>query len=40
MKIEIALFNIEGKFYAISNICVHEGGSLNEGILEGNIDYL
>jgi nitrite reductase/ring-hydroxylating ferredoxin subunit len=37
MNIEIALFNIEGKFYAISNRCVHEGGPLNEGILEGYV---
>jgi nitrite reductase/ring-hydroxylating ferredoxin subunit len=37
MKIQIALFNIEGKFYAISNRCVHEGGPLNEGILEGYV---
>jgi len=37
MKIEIALFNIEGKFYAISNRCAHEGGPLSEGVLEGHI---
>ena len=36
-KIEIALFNIEGKFYAISNRCAHEGGPLGEGVLEGHI---
>ena len=36
-KIEIALFNIEGKFYAISNRCAHEGGPLSEGVLEGHI---
>ena len=36
-KIEIAIFNIEGKFYAISNRCAHEGGPLSEGILEGHI---
>jgi nitrite reductase/ring-hydroxylating ferredoxin subunit len=36
-KIEIALFNIEGKFYAISNRCAHEGGPLSDGVLEGNI---
>jgi nitrite reductase (NADH) small subunit len=36
-KIEIALFNIEGKFYAISNRCAHEGGPLSEGVLEGYV---
>jgi nitrite reductase (NADH) small subunit len=36
-KMEIALFNIEGKFYAISNRCAHEGGPLGEGVLEGHI---
>ena len=35
--IEIVLFNIEGKFYAISNSCVHKGGPLNKGVLE---DYV
>jgi nitrite reductase/ring-hydroxylating ferredoxin subunit len=30
-KIEIALFNVEGKFYAISNRCAHEGGPLGKG---------
>ena len=36
-KIEIALFNIEEKYYAISNRCAHEGGPLSEGVLEGPI---
>ena len=36
-KIEIALFNIEGKFYAISNRCAHEGGPLSEVVLEGHV---
>ncbi|AFU58197.1 hypothetical protein Ngar_c12570 [Candidatus Nitrososphaera gargensis Ga9.2] len=35
-KIEIALFNL-GQFYAISNICVHKGGPLSKGALEGDI---
>lgn len=25
-KIEIALFNIAGMFYATSNVCIHQGG--------------
>ena len=34
---EIALFNANGNFYAIGNTCVHRGGPLGEGTLEGNI---
>ena len=30
----IALFNVGGKFYALSNTCTHRGGPLAEGILE------
>ncbi|GBC75781.1 Assimilatory nitrite reductase [NAD(P)H] small subunit [archaeon HR06] len=33
----IALFNVNGNFYAISNVCLHRGGPLGEGELEGNI---
>lgn len=31
----IALFNVEGTFYAIYNTCPHEGGPLGEGRLKG-----
>lgn len=31
----LALFNIEGRFYAIANSCPHRGGPLGEGDLEG-----
>ena len=34
---EIALFNIDGKFFAISNSCPHRGGPLGDGTLEGDI---
>ena len=37
VKTEVALFNRQGKFYAISNRCAHQGGPLSEGILEGYI---
>jgi nitrite reductase/ring-hydroxylating ferredoxin subunit len=37
MKQDVAIFNIGGNFYAISNICAHQGGPLSEGILEGNV---
>ncbi|MCA1838190.1 MAG: Rieske 2Fe-2S domain-containing protein, partial [Actinobacteria bacterium] len=32
---DLALFNVEGRFYAISNTCPHEGGPLAEGRLKG-----
>ena len=31
----ICLVNVEGKYYAIGNICTHEGGPLADGTLEG-----
>ncbi len=34
---EIALFNIDGKFYAIDNTCTHQGGPLAEGGIEGDV---
>jgi nitrite reductase/ring-hydroxylating ferredoxin subunit len=36
-KIEIAVFNVKGKFHAISNTCKHEGGPLSQGILKEKI---
>jgi len=33
----IALFNVDGKFYAIDNTCKHAGGPLGEGVCDGNI---
>jgi nitrite reductase/ring-hydroxylating ferredoxin subunit len=36
-RIEIAVFNIDGKYYAISNTCKHEGGPLSQGILQVKI---
>jgi nitrite reductase/ring-hydroxylating ferredoxin subunit len=32
---EIALFNVGGKVYATSNTCLHQGGPLGEGVLDG-----
>ena len=34
---DLALFNVDGAFYAIDNACVHRGGPLGEGDLEGTI---
>jgi len=33
----IALANESGKFYAINDVCIHRGGPLGEGELEGNV---
>lgn len=33
---EIALFNVDGRFYAIDNTCPHQGGPLSEGWIEGD----
>jgi len=32
----IALFNVDGTFYAIENTCTHVGGPLSEGALVGS----
>ena len=32
---QIALCNVDGTFYAIDDVCTHDGGPLGEGILEG-----
>ena len=34
---QLALFNVDGAFYAIDNTCLHRGGPLGEGELEGSI---
>ncbi len=33
----IALANVAGLYYAINNTCLHRGGPLGEGQLEGNV---
>jgi len=33
---EIALFNVDGVFFAIDNACTHEQGPLAEGDVEGH----
>ena len=32
----IALCNVDGTFYAIDDVCTHDGGSLDQGQLEGS----
>jgi nitrite reductase/ring-hydroxylating ferredoxin subunit/metal-sulfur cluster biosynthetic enzyme len=33
----LAIFHLEGGFYAIEDVCTHDGGPLAEGILEGDV---
>jgi nitrite reductase (NADH) small subunit len=33
----LALFNLDGRFYAVDNDCPHRGGPLGEGELDGPI---
>jgi len=32
---KIAIFNVDGKYYAIDDTCTHKGGPLSEGGLDG-----
>lgn len=33
----VAVFNVDGAFHVIDNTCIHRGGPLGEGELEGDI---
>lgn len=33
----VALFNVDGRYYAIDNVCPHRGGPLGEGDLDGQV---
>lgn len=33
----LALFNVDGTYYAIDNSCAHRGGPLGEGELDGRV---
>ncbi|MCI0566987.1 MAG: Rieske 2Fe-2S domain-containing protein [Acidobacteria bacterium] len=33
----LALFNVEGDFFAVDNSCPHRGGPLGEGYLQGQV---
>ena len=33
----IAVFNVEGAYYAIDNVCPHRGGPLGDGDLDGAV---
>lgn len=34
---QVAVFNVKGKVYALADTCVHMGGPVGEGTLEGTI---
>ena len=34
--LRIALCNVDGQFYAIEDVCTHDGGPLDQGELEGD----
>jgi nitrite reductase/ring-hydroxylating ferredoxin subunit len=36
-SIQVAVFNIDGQYYSISNTCIHKGAPLSKGLLEGDI---
>ncbi len=33
----VALFNVDGEFFAIEDVCTHDGGALAEGELHGDV---
>ena len=33
---DVAVCNVNGEFYAIDDLCTHDGGSLDQGELEGD----
>ena len=33
----VAVFNLDGEFYAIEDVCTHDGGELASGALEGDV---
>src|SRR5437867_607544 len=33
----VALFNVDGAYYALSGVCLHRGGPVGEGELDGEV---
>lgn len=31
----VAIYNVDGTFFATSNVCLHRGGPLGQGLLDG-----
>lgn len=36
-ELRIALCNVNGRFYAIDDVCTHDGGPLDQGELDGEL---
>ena len=34
---DIAVFNLDGRYYAIENVCTHDGGVLTGGEVDGTV---
>jgi 3-phenylpropionate/trans-cinnamate dioxygenase ferredoxin subunit len=34
---EIAVFHVAGRYYAMADVCTHDGGPLAEGVLEDHV---
>ena len=35
--LELAVFNVEGEFYVMDDLCSHGPGSLSEGFIDGDV---
>lgn len=35
--LRVALFNVEGEYYAVSNRCLHKGGPMGEGYVHASL---
>jgi 3-phenylpropionate/trans-cinnamate dioxygenase ferredoxin component len=33
----VAVFNVDGQFFAVQDVCTHDGGGLSGGAIEGNV---
>ncbi len=33
--VDVAVFNLDGDFYAIEDVCSHDGGEIGSGVVEG-----
>jgi nitrite reductase/ring-hydroxylating ferredoxin subunit len=33
---QVCIINVDNNYYAIGNVCTHQGGPLNEGMLDGH----
>jgi 3-phenylpropionate/trans-cinnamate dioxygenase ferredoxin subunit len=36
-NVQIAVFNLDGQYYAIEDVCTHDGGELASGTREGDV---